>query len=76
MTAISNHSPTKRRNVGPWMESRLRRLDAKLAHSYRWANGQRIPLTEEELNRCRDRAHRLANDIQALWAKRSARQMR
>jgi hypothetical protein len=60
----------KRKNLTRWMENRLRRLDYKIDTQSAWRLGRRVALSEEELNRCRDRAHRLACDLQIAWGKR------
>ncbi len=53
-----------------WMESRLRRLDYKLANSERHkARGftSYSDLSDLSLNRCKNRAHQLACEIQIYW---------
>jgi hypothetical protein len=60
--------PDKRRNLTRWQENRLRRLDAKIARAGR-ADGV-CDMSPESVNRCRDRAHRLAHEVQEAWSKR------
>ncbi len=61
----------KRRNILRWMENRLRRLDYKISlATTRNPTDLKaiIDIPPKELERCHERRHRLANDIQHLWA--------
>lgn len=69
-----NHKPTKRRNLTRWMESRLERIDSKLAHTSK--PDYVCDMSPESIERCRDRGHRLAHDIQYAWAKVNADKIR
>jgi mannitol-specific phosphotransferase system IIBC component len=60
-----NHKPNKRKNIGSWMESRLRRLEVFCD------TGTGLPGSGTASLRQRDRATMLANAIQVYWAKRS-----
>lgn len=66
----------KRRNLTRWQESRLRRLDAKLASPLTPVTAAYNDMTPESLTRCRDRAHELANAIQIVLGKREADKLR
>jgi hypothetical protein len=77
----ANHKPTKRRNLTRWMESRLRRIDAKLSIGQMDAFDRGVQslykdASPESFTRCRDRGHRLASDIQYAWAKVNAAKLR
>ena len=73
---IQKEKRSKRRNLLLWQENRLRRLNSKLesVELYRsLARGASIcDVSDESINRCLDRAHRLACDIQIEWSRRYA----
>ncbi len=46
------------------MQARLRRLDAKLQSGQQYVGFMYVPMTTQEINRCRYRAHQLADAIQ------------
>jgi hypothetical protein len=68
----------KRRNLTPWMENRLRRLDHKLSRSDNPSptDSAYQDFSPVSIERCRVRGYQLACAIQIEWGKRHAQKMR